>query len=172
MKYIVAGDIHGSTYYTSFLIERILEHSPEKIILLGDIYDGAGYKEIDKMLLKTGVDIESVEGNCDNRIANKSRLNFVGSNIMVCVNGKRFLFEHGHIHNRYNVPTFMEKGDVFVYGHTHMHGISQENGIYIINSGSVGRPRGTAKNSFIFINDNVIEIRDVEFGEIIDTLEL
>lgn len=172
MKYLAAGDIHGSIYYTNFLAERIKELNPEKVILLGDIYDVYTNQELDNILLKTGVEIESVEGNGDSRTAASSHLNFHGGCIMEYSGKRRFLFTHGHIYNRYNLPSYMRKGDVFVYAHTHSHNIAEEKGIYIINAGSVARPRGISKNSFIFINDSVIEIRDVENGQIIESIDI
>jgi putative phosphoesterase len=172
MKYIAAGDIHGSVFFTNCLVERINELRPEKVVLLGDIYGHTYNNEIDEILLSSGVEIESVEGNGDNRTAVLSRLNFIGSCIMEYSGGRRFLFTHGHIYNRYNLPFYMKKDDVFIYGHTHNTNIAKERGVNIINAGSIARPRGISKNSFVFINDNVIEIREVENGNLIERLQL
>lgn len=172
MKYLAAGDIHGSVYYTNFLAERIKEIRPEKVILLGDIYDVRVNRQIDEILLETQVGIESVEGNCDTSSALLGKLNFGGGCIVKYFIGRRFLFTHGHIYNRYNLPSYLGKGDVIVYGHTHSHKIAEEKGIHIINAGSVSSPRGGAKNSFVFIDGSTIEIRDVESGIIIESINL
>lgn len=172
MKYIVAGDIHGNLFFTNCLVERIGELHPEKVVLLGDIYGNSYSGELDELLLNAGVEIEGVEGNGDYRTAAVSRLNFIGSCIMEYAGGRRFLFTHGHIYNRYNLPFYMKKEDVFIYGHTHNNNITIEKGVHIVNAGSVSRPRGGSKNSFVFIDNNVIEIREVENGNLIDRLVL
>ena len=38
MKYLVVSDIHGSGYYARKLQEIIEKETPDKIILLGDLY--------------------------------------------------------------------------------------------------------------------------------------
>jgi putative phosphoesterase len=172
MNYLVASDIHGNMEFANFLIDRIKQFSPEKIILLGDIYDGNKSKVIDGLFEKLNIPIECVEGNCDYRYKGISKLNFVGSNILEEKKDRKFFFTHGHIYNRYNVPAILGKGDVLFYGHTHVNSIIEEKGIHFVNVGSVGRPREQSKNSFVIINEKNIEIRDVEFGELINKLEL
>lgn len=172
MKYIVAGDLHGNLYYTNFLCDRINIIKPQKVILLGDIYDGNNNNDMEKALANCGVPVISVEGNCDYRHTAFSRLKFEGSYIIEVCNGRRYCFTHGHIYNKYNIPDFLSKGDVLIYGHTHVYGIGAQKDIHIINAGSVGRPRDLTKNSFVLIEDNTIEIRDVEFGDLIERVEL
>lgn len=172
MKYVVAGDIHGSIYHAKQLCEKIREYQPEKIILLGDIYGGGSLKEIDRLFNGLNIEIESIEGNCDHRYVNSSGIKILGSNILEHYLGRKFFYTHGHIYNRYRLPSFLKKGDVFIYGHTHICGINKESGIHIVNAGSVSEPRGLSKNSFILIDGNIIEIRDVEFGDILYSLEL
>ena len=38
MKYLVLSDIHGSLHYAKKIEEIINKESPEKIVLLGDLY--------------------------------------------------------------------------------------------------------------------------------------
>jgi putative phosphoesterase len=172
MKYIAAGDIHGNLFFANCLVERIKELLPEKVVLLGDIYGNSYSAEMDELLLSAGVEIESVEGNCDYRHAALSHLNFAVGCIMEYAGSRRFLFTHGHIYNRYNLPSYMKKGDVFIYGHTHNNNIAIEKDVHVVNAGSVSAPRGASKNSFVFIDGKSIEIREVENGNLIKRLQL
>ena len=38
MRYLVASDVHGSSFYANKLIEKFLEEKCDKLILLGDLY--------------------------------------------------------------------------------------------------------------------------------------
>lgn len=172
MKYIVAGDIHGSVYHANFLADRTRELKPQKVILLGDIYGAHYNKDIDAAVLSAEVPVVAVEGNCDFHLMDMSALDAKGLTIIENINGRKWMFAHGHIYNRYLIPETLKAGDVFVYGHTHTYGFYKEKGIYFINAGSAAQPRGGTKNSFVFINGETIEIRNVENGCLIDSLEL
>ena len=39
MKFLIASDIHGSTYYAEKILEKAKEEKADKIVLLGDIYN-------------------------------------------------------------------------------------------------------------------------------------
>ncbi|NLL55681.1 MAG: YfcE family phosphodiesterase [Clostridiales bacterium] len=172
MKIIAAGDIHGSFVYADYLIERIAEHQPKKVVLLGDIYEYFYSRELDNILLSSGVITVSVEGNCDYFATKLSRLEFVGDNLIERTSGRQFLFTHGHIYNGDYIPKFLKDGDVLIYGHMHNTNIVKENGIYLVNAGSVGMPRNNSKHSFVLIDGDKIEIREVENGNLIDRLQL
>lgn len=172
MKYVVASDLHGGVFEVGQLCEQIVLLHPDKVILLGDLYGGGSCDEVDKLLLGTGFAVECVEGNCDYRYVGMSGLDFSGSQILEHFGKRKYFFTHGHIYNKYTLPSFMKKDDVFIYGHTHMCGISEESGVHIVNAGSVSKPRGNTKKSFIFMEGKTIEIKELNSGETIYKLEL
>ena len=74
MKYIIASDIHGSSYFAKKLKAIIDKENPDKIILLGDIYYHGPRNSLPKKynpmrvceILNSYADkIICVKGNCD-----------------------------------------------------------------------------------------------------------
>ena len=74
MKYIVFSDIHGSLYYANKMKEIIERESPDKIILLGDLYyhgprnplpEEYNPKEVSVLLNSMKENIICIKGNCD-----------------------------------------------------------------------------------------------------------
>ena len=114
MKYIIASDIHGSSYYTKKLQEIILKENPDKIILLGDIYYHGPRNNLPKKynpklvceILNGFADkIICVKGNCDAEVDQMiSKFKFKDSFELDLAN-KKALFVHGHKLDKQTPPT-------------------------------------------------------------------
>ena len=74
MKYMIASDIHGSSYYCQKLMDAYKYEKPDRLILLGDIlYHGPrndlpkdyAPKKVIEMLNSISDSILCVRGNCD-----------------------------------------------------------------------------------------------------------
>ena len=76
-KVLIASDIHGSSYYCGWLLDRIEEHQPDRVVLLGDLlYHGPrndlpkGYEPKDVISMLNGIrdKLLCVRGNCDTEV--------------------------------------------------------------------------------------------------------
>lgn len=150
MKILVLSDTHGETDKMFCILKDVKKHI-SAVIHAGDYESDAS--EISKIY--PDLPVYGVCGNCDfAHIMPPVRLIELG--------GKRIFITHGH---RYNVHagyiglayTAMEnQADICIFGHTHIPVIEKHEGIYIVNPGSLSRPRGFGKPSYavIDIDDN------------------
>ena len=120
MRLLVLSDVHGRTE----LLRRAIEQEPEarEVFFLGD-----GLRRI-----------HAVRGNCDSSLSQEKLLDaaFCG--------GKKILYLHGHTHG---VKSGWEsvlrlardqRADLLLFGHTHTPLCRYEDGLYVMNPGSLG----------------------------------
>lgn len=179
MKYLLVSDIHGSKYYTDFIVNRFLSEKFDYLILLGDIlYHGPrndlpldyNPKEVIKLLNPLSDKIIAIKGNCDAYV-DQMVLNFnLADDTYLFINNRRLFLTHGHIFNKDNLPKLKEN-DILIYGHFHVPFVLKENNLIIINPGSISIPKENSKNSFIEIINNTIFIKDIDLN-ILDKYEL
>lgn len=129
MRYAVASDIHGSSYWCARLLDSIAVEEIDRIILLGDLmYHGPrnplpeGYDpaEVARMLNPFAPTITAVRGNCDSEV-DQMLLDFpCMADYALIVDGTTQLFcTHGHL----NLDETIEKlpvGSIILSGHTHV----------------------------------------------------
>ncbi len=133
MKHILLiSDTHGKTEK----LEKILSDVTfDAVLHMGDI--GRQEDEIQKLVFPKPIDI--VRGNCD--LFSDSTDKLVTSFEKVTV-----FATHGHIYGvNYGLDRLVyaasEVGaSVAIYGHTHVPLVTYENGILIVNPGSLSRP--------------------------------
>jgi uncharacterized protein len=133
VRIVVFSDTHGNTSR----LEQAIFQQPraDYFIHLGD-----GQWDIDEMRSTfPGRKILNVCGNCDFAAAAP-----VDEELFVC--GKRIFYTHGH---RYYVKggtatligeARSRKADIVLFGHTHEALNEYEDGLYIMNPGSLGMP--------------------------------
>lgn len=174
MKYIIASDIHGSFYYAEKLVNEFKKSGADKLILLGDIlYHGPrndlpeGYapKKVIPLLNDIGDKICCVRGNCEAEV-DQMVLSFpcMSDYALLHLNGKDIFITHGHIFSPENMPNI--KGGIFASGHTHIPVLKKENGIIILNPGSVSIPKGGFANSYAVFDEQTLIVKDFD-GSII-----
>ena len=56
------------------------------------------------------------------------------------------------VHNRRDVPPYLDDMDVVVYGHTHRYACAGENGVLWLNPGSCSRPRLTPERTMVLMD--------------------
>ena len=145
MKIIVMSDSHNNY----FSLEKVVSD------FYGDLYIhlGDGERELNKIYRKyPDKQFMHVAGNCD--FASLSQ-----DEILFCPDDKNCIFAvHGH---KYGVKSSIEplkkiaikKGaNIILYGHTHSRFNKYDNGLYIMNPGSVSCPRDGNKPSFGIID--------------------
>lgn len=125
MKYLIASDLHGSSFYVNKLERVIQDKKPDKIILLGDLlYHGPKNKlplEYDTMkvietLNKYKDSIIAVRGNCDAEVDQKMlEFSILDDYKLLEIDGLKLYLTHGHVNDR--VPY---QDGILVNGHTHV----------------------------------------------------
>lgn len=136
MKILVFSDSHG---VLEPMLSLTAEHSPQLIIHLGD---GAGdIKRLKKEL--PGIPVINVRGNCDS-------LSTLPEREITELLGHRLFLTHGHRYSvKYGTDSLLTAAmcagaDIVMYGHTHIPDCRQENGLLILNPGSIGYNRSFA----------------------------
>ncbi len=152
MKTGIISDTHGVNSFIESAMEYL--RNVDLIIHAGDHYNDAEY-------IQRNYDIRviGVAGNCDKEN--------IDEKIEVIAN-KKFFITHGH---KYNVKTNIsnifyagkeKNADIVIFGHSHVPFYEVEEGIVLINPGSVSLPRNGSKRSGCIINIDKEGI-DVEF---------
>lgn len=145
MRILVVSDTHGDLQLLRETITR--QRTAEVVIHLGD---GAGELDIvrleypEKMFL-------GVRGNCD-----------FGSILphteTMTIEGRKIYYTHGHVQGvklgRYDLlrEARSAKADICLFGHTHRALTDYDDGLYILNPGSLSRSRGGGKPSYGIID--------------------
>ena len=174
MKYFVASDIHGDSYWAERVISAFQESNADKLILLGDIlYHGprndlpAHYepKKVIEILNSIADRILAVRGNCDTEV-DQMVLKFpiMADYIYLADEGQVFFCTHGHKYDIYNVPPMMPAGAIFMTGHTHVAEdtklTSPDGRTYrYLNPGSPSIPKEDTLPSYIIIENGKAELR-------------
>lgn len=138
MKIAILSDTHR--HYSAINEAIMLLDDIDVLIHLGDNTD-----DVQVIERSFKGKIYNVKGNCDfsTSIPNE-RIEVIG--------GKKFFITHGH---RYDVKYDLLRlryraeelgADVALFGHTHQSYISYEQGLWIINPGSVSLPRDNVKS--------------------------
>ena len=159
MKLLIASDIHGDAACCKKMLDAATAFGADKIVLLGDLLyhgprndlpDGYAPKSVIQMLNEVSDKLICVRGNCEAEV-DQMVLSFpVMSDTAWIFDGENnisMLLSHGHKYNPENLPP-LPNGTVFLYGHTHVsenryipEGSGFEKPIYLINPGSISRPR-------------------------------
>jgi len=153
MKLLIASDIHGDALCCEKMLEAPKKHGVQKIVILGDIlYHGPrndlpenyAPKDVISQLNAVSDKLICVRGNCDTEV-DQMVLNFpILSTTGIIYDGEKDLtlhLSHGHLYSPDNLPP-ISGHSVFLYGHTHLVGFSEKNGVVCLNPGSVSLPKG------------------------------
>ena len=148
MKFLIAGDIHGSAAWCRRLMDALDAEQPDRLLLLGDIlYHGPrndlpeGYapKEVIAMLNPLASSIIAVRGNCEAEV-DQMVLDFpcmadyttiFDPAAALAADGSarektdcELFLTHGHVygagfHNSVDKLPELPAGSILLYGHTH-----------------------------------------------------
>jgi putative phosphoesterase len=133
MKVAVFSDTHG---VTTPMVRAIRQVRPDALVHLGD------YERDTAVLLKEFPELPlyHVCGNCDYAPSAPNCLTVQLGPVTV-------FLTHGHRYGvSYTLRNLRETAeeyecDVAIYGHTHMPAMDEQNGILLLNPGSVAKPR-------------------------------
>ena len=182
MKWMIASDLHGSAYYCRKMLEAFEREGADRLFLLGDLlYHGPrndlpreyAPKEVIPLLNGKKEKLLCVRGNCDAEV-DQMVLEFpVLADYAVLPVGRRLIYAtHGHIYHVKNLPP-LAPGDVLLHGHTHVPAWSefgQEN-LYL-NPGSVSIPKENSPHSYMTLEENTMQWKELESSAVFHELTL
>ncbi len=182
MKWMIASDLHGSAYYCRKMLEAFEREGADRLFLLGDLlYHGPrndlpreyAPKEVIPLLNGKKEKLLCVRGNCDAEV-DQMVLEFpVLADYAVLPVGRRLIYAtHGHIYHVKNLPP-LAPGDVLLHGHTHVPAwteFGQEN-LYL-NPGSVSIPKENSPHSYMTLEGNTMQWKELESSAVFHELTL
>lgn len=180
MKYVIASDIHGSSYWCEQLLSAFENEGADKLILLGDILyhgprnnfpDEYSPKKVFAMLNAIKDKILCVRGNCDSEV-DQMVLEFpiLADYALLSINARTLFLTHGHLYNM-EQPPLLKTGDILFNGHFHTPcNQTMENGAIYVNCGSVSLPKPETPHSYLLLDEEGIYFKDIETGGIFDYL--
>ena len=182
MKWMIASDLHGSAYYCRKMLEAFEREGADRLFLLGDLlYHGPrndlpreyAPKEIIPLLNGKKEKLFCVRGNCDAEV-DQMVLEFpVLADYAVLPVGRRLIYAtHGHIYHVKNLPP-LAPGDVLLHGHTHVPAWTEfGQGNLYLNPGSVSIPKEDSPHSYMTLEENTMQWKELESSAVFHELTL
>ena len=87
---------------------------------------------------------------------------------ILVLNGLTFYATHGHVYHPECLPP-MKKGDILIYGHTHLLRAEALGDYYVVNPGSISIPKGGNPPTYGILDEKVFKILDFA-GDTVKTL--
>ena len=143
-KILFASDLHGRRERMRLLEERILEERPDWILLGGDlVYYGPRngipedrdeeYVREALRRLSSGGNLLSCRGNCDRP---EDEIPFEQPLVSeIRLNGKDAVLFHGHEDSLLALSS--KRYECYLFGHTHVPVCTYENGLWLLNPGTI-----------------------------------
>lgn len=182
MKWMIASDLHGSAYYCRKMLEAFEREGADRLFLLGDLlYHGPrndlpreyAPKEVIPLLNGKKEKLLCVRGNCDAEV-DQMVLEFpVLADYAVLPVGRRLIYAtHGHIYHVKNLPP-LAPGDVLMHGHTHVPAWTEfGQGNLYLNPGSVSIPKENSPHSYMTLEENTMQWKELESSAVFHELTL
>ncbi len=182
MKWMIASDLHGSAYYCRKMLEAFEREEADRLFLLGDLlYHGPrndlpreyAPKEVIPLLNGKREKLLCVRGNCDAEV-DQMVLEFpVLADYAVLPVGQRLIYAtHGHIYHVKNLPP-LAPGDVLLHGHTHVPAWTEfGQGNLYLNPGSVSIPKENSPHSYMTLEGNTMQWKELESSAVFHELTL
>ena len=182
MKWMIASDLHGSAYYCRKMLEAFEREGADRLFLLGDLlYHGPrndlpreyAPKEVIPLLNGKKEKLLCVRGNCDAEV-DQMVLEFpVLADYAVLPVGRRPIYAtHGHIYHVKNLPP-LAPGDVLLHGHTHVPAWTEfGQGTLYLNPGSVSIPKENSPHSYMTLEGNTMQWKELESSAVFHELTL
>ncbi len=182
MKWMIASDLHGSAYYCRKMLEAFEREGADRLFLLGDLlYHGPrndlpreyAPKEVIPLLNGKREKLLCVRGNCDAEV-DQMVLEFpVLADYAVLPVGQRLIYAtHGHIYHAKNLPP-LAPGDVLLHGHTHVPAWTEfGQGNLYLNPGSVSIPKENSPHSYMTLEGNTMQWKELESSAVFHELTL
>lgn len=162
MKFMIASDIHGSSYYCKKMIEAFESEGADRLLLLGDIlYHGPrndlprdySPKKVASLLNEYKDRIICVRGNCEAEV-DSLMLEFsvtAECAVVSTASGRLIYATHGHHYGEKTPPPHV-KGDILLTGHTHIPACTEYETYLYVNPGSVSIPKEGSAHGYMLLD--------------------
>lgn len=181
MKWMIASDIHGSALYCEKMLQAFVREGAQRLLLLGDLlYHGPrndlpqGYapKEVIAQLSGVKEKVFCVRGNCEAEV-DQMVLPFpvLADYCLLEQKGRVIFATHGHHYNLEN-PPLLQPGDVLLHGHTHIPAKDNSLGFWYLNPGSVSIPKENSPHSYMTLEGNTMQWKELESSAVFHELTL
>ena len=174
-KYLIVSDVHGSLSSFNKVLAFFKENRYDQLICLGDLLYHGPRNDLPEEYNPKGIipqineikdKVIMVRGNCDAEV-DQMVLNFHIFKVKkINISGKIVHLEHGHHLNKEKY----HDGDIVFYGHTHVSKYEDFNGVKYINPGSSSIPKENTVKSFMTIEENKLNLRDLN-GNVLESWE-
>ena len=182
MKWMIASDLHGSAYYCRKMLEAFEREGADRLFLLGDLlYHGPrndlpreyAPKEVIPLLNGKKEKLLCVRGNCDAEGDEMVLEVPVLADYAVLPVGRRLIYATlGHIYHVKNLPP-LAPGDVLLHGHTHVPAWTEfGQGNLYLNPGSVSIPKENSPHSYMTLEENTMQWKELESSAVFHELTL
>jgi len=175
MKLLIASDIHGSAKFCGELMSAMGREKPDSLVILGDIlYHGPrndlpeGYdpKAVIELLSGLECGIFCVRGNCDSEVDQMVLPFPIMADYCLLQTGSRRIFA-SHGHHLDSLPG-LKKGDIVLFGHTHIPEKTEKEGVWYLNPGSVSIPKAGSARGYMVLEENRFIWRSLDGADIMD----
>lgn len=153
MRALVLSDTHGLVQPAIEVYKRTLqEGAVDRIIHLGDLISDARALQV-----RLGVEVSAVKGNMDGSYSAED------CSVLETEYG-RILLTHGHMENvKFGLTNLIYRAEELgcraaLFGHTHAPCFQYVGGIYLLNPGSLTRPRGGGDGSYAVLTLSAEEL--------------
>ncbi len=170
MRLLIGSDIHGRLGPMKKFSGLILSYRPDRVLLLGDyLYAGPRNalspdydpSEVSKILNKWASIIVAVKGDCDSRADQSAlRFNMLEDCRVLDLAGRKADLIHGDLLTSDIVD--VERGDILMFGHTHVPVLKKEDGVIYLNPGSISYPKSGSPASFALFEANRVELKRLD----------
>ena len=177
MKLFIFSDIHGIVTNLEKLKNAIENESPNKIVVLGDLYyTGPTYTgdaevasfQVHKFLQSKKDMIVAVKGNCDSPVDVKaSDFPMTDGLMMIEADDTVLFFAHGNEHSK-SRNAKVPAGCNLIYGHEHIPYIEKQDGITYVCVGSVSLPKENNPPTYAVFEDKKLQIKSLVDEKVID----
>ncbi len=171
MKYLVISDIHGDVDRLNEILEIYRNEDVDYLIILGDFtsyFHSSKDYDVLEILNNMAGRIIAVMGNCDNEEFKNMAAFSLDYIKHININGIPASLTHGHVYDRYSKLDFEDK--IFLSGHSHFGLIEKDGDRIIANPGSISKPRGGSKKSYILIDEKNMYLKTLD-GEVLKEIK-
>lgn len=164
MKILVMSDTHGNLENAKYVLEKVIPTGVKTVLHCGDYISDA------RLLQKFYPEIEvyGVYGNCD--------VGFGGAySEVVTLEGVAIYMSHGHKYGvkwgeyeEVAIDAIAHEAQVAVCGHSHEAYLQKEQGILIMNPGSLTLPRDSRYPSYGILDLEAGQVKDASIMQILE----
>ena len=166
MRLVIISDIHGIKTNLNIVLDFYHNMKCDKLVVLGDVLNNGFYtydydpEYVEKVLRSMSDDVICVRGNCDTA-ADIINITHHEASILeeLETDNTKLYFTHGHLFNKNN---WDKTNSILSTGHTHRPDITEFGTNLYINPGSISKPRGFEKPSFLYFDDENFVIYDID----------